>query len=100
MSSTHQGRGSRLIAGRHLSKIVVTLAVAATAAAISAPGASASVPADGGTPCVYQTFQTSSTYKSCVGALQVLLNDMHNAGLGGPDRILKTDGLYGNNTYL
>lgn len=98
MSTAHQGRVRR-IAGRHFGKIAVTLALAATAAAISAPGASASVPADGGTPCVYQTFETSTTYESCVGALQVLLNDMHNAGLHGPDRILKTDGIYGNNTY-
>ena len=108
MSTTNKGAGRRRFAGRHLAGVILALAVAASATAITVPGASASLPGDGGSkPCTSQTFGKSTTYRSCVQDLQVLLNDLRNAYLNhetgllnfGPDRILGTDGVYGNNTW-
>jgi hypothetical protein len=103
MSTTNPAHRTRRVGGRHLGKIGVSLAVAATAVAITAPGASASLPGDGGssqTACVFHTFKPSSTYQQCVKDEQVLLNDLfvHKPRLPGPDRQLATDGIYGPNT--
>lgn len=112
MPARNQPRGPRHIATRHPGKIVATLAVALSVAAITAPGASAAVPGpDGGsTPCAYQTFNKSNTFNQCVQDEQVLLNDLRNAAtvnhlkdgnhiVYNGDRILTTDGIYGNNTW-
>jgi hypothetical protein len=49
-------------------------------------------------PCVDQTFGQASVYRPCVLDLQVLLNDLYNIGVKGPDQRLSTDGYYGSHT--
>lgn len=99
MSTINRGRPGRRIPGGHLGKIVATLAMALTAAAIAAPGAFASFPGDGGsTACVFQTLRPSNTYRSCVKDEQVLLDDLYKAHKPGARWWLTTDGRYGPNT--
>jgi hypothetical protein len=90
MSVTSRARSSRRI-GQRFGKIVITLAVALTGAAITAPGASAAA-------CVQRSFSEGSTGQ-CVLDEQVLLNDLtyHNWP-GGPNPTLATDGDYGPKT--
>jgi peptidoglycan hydrolase-like protein with peptidoglycan-binding domain len=78
---------------RHFGKIVVTLAVALTGAAITAPGASAAP------RCVSRSFGPSNTPNSCVLDLQVLLNDLTSRHWPGyPNPRLTPDGYYGTHT--
>lgn len=90
MSTTDRSPGPRSITSRRFATILAALAVAITAAAIAAPGASAA------TACVNRTFGQSNTYQVCVRDEQILLNNLWNAGVrwsGG--RRLTVDGYYG-----
>lgn len=82
----------RSLARRHLGKIVVTSAVAPTAAGITTPGVSAA------TTCVHRTFARSNTYQPCVRDLQVLMDDLRYISVLGPNQLLATDGYYGPRT--
>jgi hypothetical protein len=75
-------------------------AEAADAAGGCTSDAKATAPGTGtkGTACVSRTFTRSSAYQSCVDDLQVLLNDLWNDGVPGPDQALTTDGYYGPDT--
>jgi hypothetical protein len=64
----------------------------ATPGHVTAPGAAAD------TLCVDLTFAQSSTYRPCVADLQVLLNDLYDDHVSGPDQRLSTDGYYGPHT--
>jgi hypothetical protein len=95
MSVNDLARSPQRIVRSHFGKIVVTLAVAITASAITAPAALAN------SGCTNRSFSTSDEYpaQQCVLDEQVLLNDLYsdNANLG-PNRWLATDGYYGPQT--
>jgi hypothetical protein len=59
----------------------------------AAPGSSKE-----GTECAFRTFGPSNAYQSCVYDLQVLLNDLWDRGVRGPNLGLGTDGYYGPDT--
>jgi hypothetical protein len=92
-SAADRGSGLRHITGRHVGMIVLALATALTGVAIIAPGASAA------TGCVTRTFGESNTYQQCVRDEQVLLNDLWDDGLRGPNQLLTVDGYYGSHTF-
>ena len=73
----------------------------ADTAARCVSGVKSSAPGGGEThsaACVSRTFSQSSTYRSCVYDLQVLLNELWDHGLAGPSRQLVPDGYYGPDT--
>jgi hypothetical protein len=95
--------GGRRISGRRVGKKAVALALAPIGVAavsfaglaIAAPGAYAS------TGCVTRTFDIvldENTYQPCVLDMQVLLNNLYNKHVVGPNQELATDGYFGIDT--
>jgi hypothetical protein len=94
---------SRRITGRRFGKkaVALTMAPIGVAAvlfaglAITAPGAYAA------TGCVTRTFDIlldGNTYQPCVLDMQVLLNNLYEKHVVGPNQFLTTDGYFGVHT--
>ena len=74
---------------------VAATATPGTTAATAVPGHVTVPGAAAATLCVDRSFGMSSTYRPCVADLQVLLNDLYDDGVRGPNQRLATDGYYG-----
>jgi peptidoglycan hydrolase-like protein with peptidoglycan-binding domain len=77
-----------------------TTAASATTTMGSAPGHITMPRAAETTGCVTQTFDINdqNIYEQCVAWEQVLLNDLYDAHIPGPNQRLSTDGYYGPKT--
>jgi len=93
MTVTQRSCGLGRVACRRFGTIGGVLTAAVAAAAIGAPGASAS------TACIYRTFSETNTYQSCTLDEQVLLDDLYQSTHSGWLDWISTDGYYGPATY-
>jgi peptidoglycan hydrolase-like protein with peptidoglycan-binding domain len=77
-----------------------TTAASAATATASTPGRVTALKPAAATACVYQDFGIwdQNTYEQCVADEQILLNNLYNKGVLGPDQRLTVDGYYGNDT--
>jgi peptidoglycan hydrolase-like protein with peptidoglycan-binding domain len=95
-------RRIRTLAVTGITIMAAGLITLSTTAAASAAPTTAATKAAASTACVYQTFSIAdqNTYETCVRDEQILLNDLYNAGVTGPNQRLTVDGYYGNDTLV
>ena len=103
MLKTRIREASRHVSARRFGKKAVALVMAPVGvAAISFAGLAIAAPgAYAATGCVTRTFDVvldADTYQPCVLDMQVLLNDLYDEHVPGPNQRLTTDGYFGVHT--